>query len=532
MVSTTRLLLACAGLLVVWLDPAEPDRHTRATYLSLIAYVLYSGVLWLSSRQQQLRRKGPSYWIDIAWSTWLIALSSGTQSLFFFGFFFAILVASFGSGLQAGMLATIASVVLFGTVGYWTTPADRFELNRFILRPVYLLILGYMVAHWGEFELALGRRLRFLRQVSAIANPRFGIDRTIGDAMQRIRTFFGAEICVLVTCTEGTGEGIVRRCSRASPEAAYRPERLRAQAIRPLCMVPEAISAALHPCKKTFRPIRETRQGGGPAADPAGDLDGAAEFLGVKSLMTVTWPDRSTVATRLYVGSAAAAGFDTADLEFLTHVVDQLAPVLENIRLVDRLASDAAEIERHRIARDLHDSIVQPYIGIQLGLTAIDQKLRAGMDVSADVAHLAAVVAQETQEVRRYLSSLATAAAPGLLLRDALQRFTERFTAATGLAVAIVAAADLQVNDRLAAEVFQIVAEGVSNARRHTASNEVIVRLWTRDADLIVEIADSAAASAAPFTPRSIAERAAALGGRVTVDPHGTGHLVRVEIPL
>jgi signal transduction histidine kinase len=48
-------------------------------------------------------------------------------------------------------------------------------------------------------------------------------------------------------------------------------------------------------------------------------------------------------------------------------------PVLHNIILVDQLASDAANAERQRIAFDLHDRVIQSYVGLQMGSEAVRQ---------------------------------------------------------------------------------------------------------------------------------------------------------------
>lgn len=74
--------------------------------------------------------------MDVGWYTLLIALSSGTNSVFFFGFYFAILVASFRWGFAAGLRVTLASAALFTTVGFVTAPAAPvFQLHRFLPRP-------------------------------------------------------------------------------------------------------------------------------------------------------------------------------------------------------------------------------------------------------------------------------------------------------------------------------------------------------------------------------------------------------------
>ncbi len=94
---------------------------------------------------------------------------------------------------------------------------------------------------------------------------------------------------------------------------------------------------------------------------------------------------------------------------------------------------------------------------------------------------------------------------------------------------------DIRVNDRLAAEVFQMIVEGLSNVRRHTESQRAAIGIACRDNQLIVRITnDNTDSSVADiFAPRSITERAAALGGRAYVKTERDGDtVITVEIPL
>ena len=171
-----RLVLACSALLIILLEPSQPNRLVVVTYTTLSLYALYSMLILLLARSESalipsIRRW--AHWADVAWYLGLIALSSGTSSIFFF--FFAILVASFRFGFGPGFQVTVVSAVLFTIIGYLTAPrGPAFELDRFLLRPVYLLVLGYMMAYWGGFEITLKRRLNLLNQMSTLSNPRQG----------------------------------------------------------------------------------------------------------------------------------------------------------------------------------------------------------------------------------------------------------------------------------------------------------------------------------------------------------------------
>jgi signal transduction histidine kinase len=266
-----------------------------------------------------------------------------------------------------------------------------------------------------------------------------------------------------------------------------------------------------------------------------------SDLLAAEAYITVPVRYRSETVGRLYLTATRRYTFEGSDVDFLLQVLEHTMPTIDNIRLVDRLASEAAEAERRRIARDLHDSVIQPYIGLQMGLVAIQKKLvMRSPDVHEDLEQLLALTSAGIADLRHYMGELRETGAPesGLLLAGllpAVQRFARKFAEATGIAVHVEAKTALPVHDRLAAEVFQMVAEGLSNVRRHTRSAQAIVTLACHDDHLCLSIANDVAPGTVPvpFTPRSLTERAEALGGcvQVTWPEHG-GTVVLVDIPL
>ncbi len=105
-VAGTRLVLASSALVIIFLDPSEPDRLVDLTYAALISYTVYSATLYFlaASRKPVIRKiRKWEHWADVAWYLPLIALSSGTNSIFFFFFFFPLLVASFRWGFREGL---------------------------------------------------------------------------------------------------------------------------------------------------------------------------------------------------------------------------------------------------------------------------------------------------------------------------------------------------------------------------------------------------------------------------------------------
>lgn len=540
MIGLMRLILASAALLVIYIDPSEPDRFIAATYTALILYVAYSLFLYLISGNKVSRLRwlhSWAHWLDVIWYTGLIALSSGTGSIFFFFYFFAILVASFRWGFASGLRVTLASSLLFATVGYAASPGHVFELNRSLLRPIYLSVLGYMVAYWGGSELTLKKRLQLLKEVSTLSNPRFGVEQTINLLMKRIRTFYKAKSCLLILSGRAPDTYRLQQCDDRAAEGV-RSERLTAEVAQPLLELPPEL-AVLYNNRRWW-----TTKATCYAYDVSGNVrvlagkeasEKLATTLEAESFITVPLQYRNQTIGRLFITSNRCA-FHESDLDFLLQAVTQIMPVVENIRLVDRMASDAAREERQTIARDIHDSVIQPYIGLQIGLAGINQKLsKGGFDVKPDVDRLLQGTNAEIEDLRRYIHGLREASQKDGYFISAVHRFAQRFAEMTGIVIEVEAEKDFRIKDRLAAEAFQIVTEALSNVRRHTKSTRIIVNIKQEDDCFVMEIENNVieAESPAPdFIPKSITGRTEALGGQVRISAGEGMTTVRVEIPL
>jgi hypothetical protein len=98
------------------------------------------------------------------------------------------------------------------------------------------MMLGYMISYWGGQEIKLKRRLVLLKDVSRLSNPRFGVNRTLSDIMNRLRAFYDAESCVLITFDSSTETYTWREASRENPEKDLKTEQTKAAA--PLINLP------------------------------------------------------------------------------------------------------------------------------------------------------------------------------------------------------------------------------------------------------------------------------------------------------
>jgi signal transduction histidine kinase len=544
MIGLVRLVLAFSSLVIIFIDPTEPDKNVALTYLSLVLYTIYSAAVYASSlRRGEHRPRRLTHWVDVACYLVLISLSSGTNSVYFFFLFFAVIVASFRFGFPEGMRVTVASAVLFSIIGFASVPGGvPFEINRFLLRPVYLLTLGYMTAYWGGYELRLTRQLSLLRGVTRLSNPRFDVGYTIGSMLWKLREFYNADHCLIVLADPRDNAYRLFRLRREQTAEMVQAELVPEALARLLLTLPEDC-AVVYGGKSRLRSFLDSgyyvsdTSGHGDCEDGFKKASGLlAETLATDSFISVPLHYREKTIGRLYV-SAPPGLFDGADIGYLVQVGEQIMPVIHNIRLLERLASNSAEQERQRLARDIHDSVIQPYIGLQYKLAAIRNKAAEGRGIGEDIERLFEMTVEEIAGLRGFVRDLKDGDNRADNFVSAVRRFAAQFAQNYDLDVKVESKGDFRVNDRLAAELIRIVHEGLSNVRKHSsaAASKITLERADRSLRISIENDDPRAEDSArpPFTPRSITERAEELGGRVAVERTPDARtLVRVEIPL
>ncbi|HEY0846574.1 MAG TPA: histidine kinase [Noviherbaspirillum sp.] len=537
MLMLVRGVLAYSAFGIVMIDASEPHRWVELTRISLAVYCAYSTLLVIGgARSGWPQPNRAQHWTDVAFYVYLVMLTGGAGSLFFNFFLFAVLAASFTRGFREGMLVTVVSLASYALLGVTMGPESvDFELNRELMRTVYLFVFGYMISYWGGYESLLKRRLALLNEINNAWSPRFGVDHAIGQNLNRLLDFYHAESCVLVLRRP---DCVIYRGAHGKPDAASRPLPVPDKAGAPLLVLPDLLAAYYHgPGTAWYRRWR-----GFAACDVASRLHvreheatcaGLANLLDASSYVTVPYAQRNGVAGRLFLVNGRT-GFSQSDIDFLAQVAAAIATVVENITLMDELISRASEQERMKISRDLHDSTIQPYIGLKLALDALVREAGDANPLAKRLTELDNMAAATIRDLRDYAAAFRNRQAmPDDFLLAAVRKKVERLHRFYGIEVALDATMTAQIDGRLAAEVFHIVSEGLSNILRHTTARQAFVHLRCADARLLVDIGNEAGVAAAPFTPRSIFDRVLALGGAVTVDCGSDGYtVVRISIPV
>ncbi|MFF2053227.1 sensor histidine kinase [Leifsonia sp. NPDC058194] len=191
---------------------------------------------------------------------------------------------------------------------------------------------------------------------------------------------------------------------------------------------------------------------------------------------------------------------------------------------------DAADVERRRIAQDLHDSLQ-----MQLVLLALEaQQLANTRGADPALAERATALRKGIDTAAAELRQIVHAVMPAALVERGLAAAVEDLADRLPIPTEV----DLQpgpLPHAVESTAYLVVSEALANAVKHSGARSIAVRI-ARDGGLLhVSVADDGAGGAAANTGaglRGIADRVDVLGGRMTVDsPPGQGTRIHVEVP-
>ena len=541
MAARMRLVLSVSALLAVAVDARQsPQPIASAVWLAFSGYILHSLLVYASTRKGWRHAQGKAvHWSDVLWFTLIIFVTDGVQSLFFLFYFFAILTSSFRWGFEEGARVTVVSVASFAACGLGTSTGD--DAPQLLMRTTFLLALGHMIVHWGGSKLALQRRLALLGDIAQLSNPRFGAGRTIARTMEKTLAFFRASHCILVTRDTATGSWTLRTLRRDDACEHVGVETLGGITESPLMALDHARTLLCNrlpwPLDRLVAPshVHDAATAEWLPEDPdhARRSAAVAAMLEARAFISAALPLRLGEG-RVFVSSRSRL-FNHSDAMFLAHLMEQIFPVIETIEVLDRMASEAAATERLKISLDLHDTAVQPYIGLRMGLSALRKKATPDNPLLDDLDRLAEMANGVVADLRRFAGAVKqNAEAPCGLVLPHLHRQAARIQGLYGIEIAVSVEGQVHLDDRMTAEILQMVGEGLNNICKHTQARRGSVRLGCHDGRLHLRIENEGCEeSFARFRPRSLSDRAAALGGQAQVSPCiGGGTAVLIEIPI
>lgn len=473
------------------------------------------------------------HWIDVASYALLIALSGGLASPLFFFFFFAIIVASFRYGYKEGIRVTTACFLIALVIYFSPLNSDvRSALYPALVQKALLLALGFFIASWGGLLVQQKRQLKLLSEVNCMPDPRLSAEQLMGNSLEHIRKFYDAVACLAVMKMPD-GSYAIFKVENDSEKSMLLGQVLDETIAAHLLAIPPQWSIYYANETEWYMsslPAYKPRQSSLEAHSNFGEA--ISQLLEVESFASAPLRLHGQDIGRLYLNNCSHS-FDAADMSFLLQLVNQITPRIDNIHLLDKIAAAATSSMRQKISIDLHDSTIQPYIGLKLGLEALRRKIPEGEAIAAEVDDLVKMTAESISDLRQYIGGLKSQLDAPLV--PAIMELAKKYLHRHGIEVTVNADTELKVNERLAAEIYQLVCEGLSNIHRHTTAKQAVINLYYQEDQLVIEVVnqDDNTQDFVLFKPRSITERVTHLGGTVSVNRlAGDKTMVTAEIPL
>lgn len=234
--------------------------------------------------------------------------------------------------------------------------------------------------------------------------------------------------------------------------------------------------------------------------------------------------------------------FSDADVRIAETFADRAAVAVD---LSQRVARDTVrrivetqEIERGRLARELHDETAQALTSILLGLKRIED-IAESEDVRAALADLREAVVAALQDVRRLAIELRPRALDDFGLVPALERLTQGVAEQADIAVDLESRLpEARLPEEVETVLYRVVQEALNNVVKHAGAKHVSVVLSQKGGAVAAVIEDDGRGFAPERSDRGagllgMRERVALVYGRLTLESsEGTGTTVVVEVPL
>lgn len=548
LIAGTRVVLAGGALLAIAVDPLEPARHAFVLYL-LAWYLAYSlGMLALVWAPVRFARGWglAVHLFDFGAFSLLMMVTQAATSPFFMCFLFLLVCGTIRWQVKGTLWTAAATMAAYAGISMYAVNVlhvPGFELNTFVIRAVYLTVitalLAYLSEHQDRFQTEMGRIAAWPRRISGDSRD------VVSEVLSQASVLLDSPKIVVVWEEPGeSGVNLAWLCDGQvewvhESEAAYGPFVLPGLDGRSFQAVDAAqdrgrviVLSSRGFGRRDCRPINEA-------------LRARFDMRAVQS-----WSlDGELIRGRMFCLNKVRMRID--DLVIGEHVAYLASTRLESLHMLGRRREAAALEERVRVARDLHDSLLQSQAGAALQLLAARRLLDRDPDAAR---HRLKDVQDQLErgdlEMRSFIRDLRPAKATTrdrvtVDLADRLEELRQRIERQSEITVTLRCDGALEwVPAALRDDVYRLAQEALVNAARHAEASVINVTLAVAKAELRLDIIDDGRGF--PFHgtydlpelnqmnegPLTLKERVARLAGDLTLKSMSTGTVLRMRLPF
>ncbi len=559
--AAARIFLALSSWVAIYLDPTQPARYEVLAYVLLTLFLVHSVGVYVTLRMRTgVGRLFP--WIlqaiDLLWPAVISWFTEGPSSPFYPFFFFALMAAAF----RWAFIETVATALIADSllaIQAWLSTAGAahihpllavpFELNTFVVRITYLLIVGVLLGYLAQKDKEVRAQTNLTARLLEEARSRSGVRGTLSALLSEMLRLFEASRAVLAL-TEASTERVYLWEGRPTPrpdqvvlELKEAPgterelwlsspgeESFQAERGGAFGLGREWRIVALQP---DGRRLRDTRH-----IDPQRYPGGAQ----ANSLMVLALTLGEEWTGRLVLYDVRPGMNRQAELRFAQALLQRIGPRAYTIYLLGQLRSRAGAIERARVARELHDGAIQSLIGAEMRVDVLRRQPNG--QNAGELAEIQQVLRNEVLNLRELMQQMKPVELDPRQLLDYLAEMVERFRRDTGIGARFVSdQQETLVSPRACRELARILQEALVNIRKHSGAENVLVLFRSEEGrwKLIIEDDGRGFDFAGRLTdaeldnprrgPAVIKERVRGLGGELAIESQ-PGHGSRLEISI
>jgi len=545
-----RIILAVLSLLVLWLDPVEPSPYSAYINVLLTAYLGYAllmaALVWASS--VRVDKIGLiSHIIDIAMLTSLVYFTEGVNSPFFAYFVFAIFCAALRWQKQGTLWTALAFLCLFIGMGLSMEVIQNsrdFELNHFIIRSIYLTTIALLLVYLTTYEKRVRNELDKLHDWPSHTNPSAPTQTLIREALTYAAEVMNAPRLLMIWEEQ---EEPVRHIVYLSPEK-FRWRQIPPDAYEPLIAehldnsdflcrnAADASDSVLLTVKKGFRSWLGTPL--------------HAELIArynIRQVISVLLNGQNFHGRLLFLDKS---DMTSDDLTLGGLVARQLNTLMDQLAQQQHLQKTAATEERIKMARDLHDGVLQTLTGIALQIETVKRQLDQDTPTAQQrLTDLQTIIVEEQRNLRNFIQKLN----PRSTATDTLQSFMERRLNNLAETIrqqwSIVVMLDIRpvkvfLSRLQADDIHYLLREALVNSAKHAQASQVKASVAIEADQVNIHVEDNgqgfpfqgqydlAGLTSLQLGPKTLRERIAALNGELIVHSSNAGARLEIAVPL
>jgi len=271
-------------------------------------------------------------------------------------------------------------------------------------------------------------------------------------------------------------------------------------------------------------------------AYPDGALKAALQAEGLRMVVSVPLVAKDVVLGTLNLATRAPREIAPEEMALLAAIGQQTGVAVENARLYEQAEIAAAEAERIRLARDLHDAVSQTLFSASLIADVLPRLWARDPEAGAQrLESLRRLTRGAMAEMRALLMELRPAALLKVDLADLLHQLAEAVSGKTALEVKAEIGPVPPLPEDVKVALYRIAQEALNNVVKHARARRVVIGLAAEEGAVALRIHDDGRgfdpADVPPghFGLDNIRERAAGIGADIVIDS-APGHGVQITV--